>query len=146
MSGSRPAENVTFHYTGKLESGQVFDTSRESEPITIKLGEGKTLLKIEQALAMMQPGDQKTVEISAEDAFGPWRGDAELKLPRSQFAGDMKLATGQRLQITQENGRPAVVKVKKVDDQQVVLDTNHPLAGEDVTFELELLDCHDGCD
>jgi peptidylprolyl isomerase len=132
-------DTVKVHYTGRLDDGQVFDTSKERGPMELTVGEERVIPGFEEAVTQMQPGETKTVTIPAEKAYGPHRPDLVVSVERDQFPPEIQPEVGQRLQLRQKEGRVTEVRVADVSDQQVKLDANHPLAGRDLTFELELV-------
>lgn len=139
MTVAKRGDTVRVHYEGKLEDGTVFDSSRERDPLQVEIGGGSSLQSFEEALIGMTPGEQKTVEIPAHQAYGPHRRNMERVLRKDLVSVGKKVRTGQRLRITLEDGQVTVVKVINVAGDDVMVDLNHPLAGEDLTFEIELL-------
>lgn len=140
MPEAKQNDVVRVHYTGKLDDGSVFDSSLEREPIEFTIGEGSVIAGFEQAVVGMNPGETKTVRIVSEEAYGPYRDDMVLTVERSQFPPDIEPTVGQALQVQQSNGEPFVVTVSEVSEGEVKLDANHPLAGKDLTFDIELVD------
>jgi len=140
MPEAKQNDTVRVHYTGKLDDGSVFDSSLEREPIEFTIGEGHVIPGFEQAVVGMNLGETKTVRIQSDDAYGPYREDMVLTVERSQFPSDIEPAVGQALQVQQSNGEPFVVTVSEVSEASVKLDANHPLAGKDLTFEIQLVE------
>ncbi len=140
MAQAKQGDTVTVHYTGKLDDGTVFDSSVEREPLEFTLGEGLVIPGFENAVIGMNAGEKKTVDIASEEAYGPYRDELILSVNREQFPEDIQPEVGQSLQVQQPNGQPVVVTVAAVADEEVKLDANHPLAGKDLTFEIELMD------
>lgn len=138
MAQAKEGTTVQIHYTGRLSDGTVFDTSDGRDPLEFTLGEGQVIPGFEQAVTGMEPGEQQTVTIPATDAYGQPREDLVFAVPREQFPPDVDPEIGQRLQM-QQGDQVAVVVVREVADEAVTLDANHPLAGQDLTFELELV-------
>ena len=136
MSQAKQGDTVKVHYTGKLASGDVFDTSSNGEPIEFKLGEGQIIPGFEKAVDGMTPGESKTVTVEPEEAYGPRQEDRILEVPRDQLPDEIEPKTGQRLQIRHQNGQTFVVTISEVKDETVKLDGNHPLAGETLTFDI----------
>jgi peptidylprolyl isomerase len=140
MSQAKHGDTVRVHYQGKLQDGSVFDTS-DSEPLQFTIGEGEVLTGFEEAVVGMNPGDSKTAQLPAEEAFGPYRDDMVVVVPKSQFAHwDRDPEVGQRVPIPQREGPPVEVTVTEVADSDVTVDANHPLAGEDLTLDIELIE------
>ncbi len=133
-------DTVKVHYTGTLEDGTVFDTSLEREPLEFTLGAGKMIPGFEEAVKGMQIGQSKTVTIPADKAYGPHRDERILLIEREQLPEDLNPEVGQRLQMQQTVGPTIPVIVIEVTETAIVVDANHPLAGKDLTFEIELLE------
>lgn len=139
MDGVNRGDTVRVHYTGTLTDGSVFDSSRDREPLEFTVGSGQVIPGFDDAVTGMQVGEEKSVTIPADEAYGPHRTDLFLSVDRSQFPDDMEPEIGQQLQIS--DGRQTFpVTIREVSDDHVVLDANHPLAGKDLTFNLELID------
>jgi peptidylprolyl isomerase len=142
LSKVKEGDTVKVHYTGKLtEDDSVFDSSREREPLEFTLGEGQLIPGFEQAVIGMEVGDDTTVEIASGDAYGERREDLELEVSKSDLPDNIDPQVGMQLQMQQqENGRAIPVQITAVEDDYVKLDANHPLAGKDLTFDIELLE------
>jgi len=140
MSQAKQGDTVKVHYTGKLEDGSVFDSSHEREPLEFNLGEGQVISGFEQAVEGMAPGESKAVEVAPEEGYGPRRDDMVLEVGREQLPEDLEPFVGQQLKLSQPDGEDVIVNVTEVDDEQVKLDANHPLAGEALHFDIELVD------
>ena len=138
MAQATSGDTVRVHYTGTLENGQTFDTSEGREPLEFTVGGGQVIPGFDQAVAGMEPGDTKTVEIPADEAYGPQRDEMMLQVSPDQFPDDMDPQVGQQLQLSQPNGQNVVVRVVDIESDSVTLDANHPLAGKDLTFEITL--------
>lgn len=132
-------ETVTVHYTGKLANGQVFDSSLDREPLEIKLGEGRLIPGFEKGLLNMKVNEKKTITIKKEEAYGDVRDDLFQKIDRSLLPQDVEPQVGMALISQNQDGTEQPLKITEVEKDFVVVDANHPLAGEDLTFELELL-------
>ena len=131
-------DNVSVHYTGKLEDGSVFDTSLAEgrEPLTVTLGQGQLIPGFENGLIDMTTGEIKTIEIEPENAYGDVNPQLMSEIPLSQVPEGVK--TGDMLQGQNQFG-PVSVVVKEVKEETVVLDMNHPLAGKKLIFDLEVV-------
>lgn len=139
LQQAQPGDTVRIHYTGTLSDGSVFDSSRDGEPLEFVLGKGQVISGVNDAVKGMAVGQEKKVTVAAEDAYGPRRQDLTLTVGRDQFPDEIQPAVGQRLQMSR-GGQAFRVTVQEVVDDAVVLDANHPLAGEDLTFEVELVE------
>ena len=131
---------VKVHYTGKLNDGTVFDSSVEREPLEFTIGAGQMISGFEAAVREMQVGQVKTVTIPAEEAYGPRNEEMVLVVERDQLPENSNIRVGQRLEKQQEDGNTAVLVVTDFSDTTITLDANHPLAGRDLTFEIELVE------
>lgn len=136
---AKTGDTVKVHYTGTLGDGEVFDSSRGGEPLEFTLGSGDVIPGFDQAVAGMEVGQEKTITIESDDAYGPHREELLLTVPRDQFPADVEPEPGQQFQVSQGD-TPFLVTLVEVSDDKVVLDANHPLAGQDLTFALELVD------
>lgn len=139
MAEAQQGKTVSVHYTGKLEDDTVFDSSRGGDPLSFEIGSGQIIPGFEKGVVGMTPGETKTVEVSAEDAYGPYREDQVVEVEREKLPEDIDPEVGQQLQVQQTNGQTAVVTIKEVTPAAVRLDANHPLAGKDLTFEIEVV-------
>lgn len=140
MTQAKDGDKVKVHYTGKFDDGTVFDRTEEHKPLQFTIGERKILPTFEQAVVGMNPGESKTLRISADRAYGPRRDEMVLVVERSRVPGHIEPTVGQQLQLRQPDGQLGVVTVTKVSDTEVTLDANHPLAGKDLLFEIQLLE------
>jgi peptidylprolyl isomerase len=139
MVPAKLGDTVIVHYTGKLEDGTEFDSSIGKEPLQFRLGEGEVIPGFDAAVVGMAPGESKTQLIPAEEAYGPHMEDMVIAVDRQQIPPDMPVELGIQLQLQDPSGQVIPVTVVEVDDEAVVLDANHPLAGEDLTFEIQLV-------
>jgi peptidylprolyl isomerase len=140
MTKAKHGDTVKLHYTGKLEDGTVFDTSIGREPLEFKIGGNQVIQGFEKAIIDMNPDESKTVTIPSDEAYGPYREEMVADVPRSQFPPSIQLEAGQHFEIKQENGQPIVVTVTQVSESEVTVDANHPLAGRDLIFDIQLIE------
>jgi len=140
MAEAKQGDTVRVHYTGQLDDGTEFDTSRERDPLEFQVGSGQVIAGFESAVAGMTVGDSCKTTIGADEAYGPRRDELVVDVERSQLPGDMDFEVGQALQVKDQNDQPFVVHVAEIADETVKLDANHPLAGRDLTFEIELVE------
>ena len=139
MSKAQSGDTVSVHYTGKLSDETVFDSSRDREPLSFEIGAGKVIPGFESSVVGMAPGDTKTITIESEKAYGPYREDQVVEIEKERLPENIDPEVGQQLQVQQANGETAVVVIKDVSDSAVTLDANHPLAGKDLIFDIELV-------
>ncbi len=139
MAQAKKGDTVKVHYTGKLDDGTVFDSSQGREPLEFRLGTGSVIPGFEEAVEGMQEGEIKTAHIPADQAYGEYHDEMLLSVPREQFPPDIEPQVGQELQLRQQDGQTLVVQVTDVSDGEVTLDANHPLAGENLTFDIQLV-------
>ena len=139
MTEAKQGDRVSVHYVGTLADGQEFDRSQPESPIAFTIGGGEVIPGFEQAVVGMKVGDTKSVTVVSEDAYGSHDEALVHELPREQIPGEIDLEVGLRLRATGERGENIVLTVTNLTEQKVTLDQNHPLAGEDLTFHLELV-------
>jgi len=140
MAQAQAGDLVKVHYTGRLADGTIFDTSMEREPLEFTLGEGELIPGFEQAVLGMTTGESKTATILADQAYGPHRAERVIDVERHHLPSDIQPELGQRLQMTRPDGTTINVVVTTITETQVTLDANHPLAGQDLIFDLILVE------
>jgi peptidylprolyl isomerase len=138
MTHPRSGDTVKVHYTGRLDDGRVFASSRAQGPLELTVGKGTLLPSVEETLTRMEPGEERTVTIPAERAYGPYEPELVLAVDRAEFPEDIEPEVGQELQV-QQGDEVVVVRITAVSDEEVTIDVNHPLAGQNLTFDLELV-------
>lgn len=131
---------VKVHYTGKLVSGDQFDSSAGREPLEFTVGAGQMIKGFDIAIPGMSVGDKKTINIAAEDAYGPRSEEAIIEFPRENVPADMQLEVGMPLTLSNQQGQPVPVIILEIKDDVVVMDANHFLAGQDLVFDIELVE------
>ena len=139
MGQVKEGDAVQVHYTGKLPDGTVFDSSRDREPLQVKVGAGEVIPGFDQGLVGMEVGDNKTVTLTPEEAYGYRREDLIVDVDAKQFPDNIQPRIGQRLQVRQPDGSLVNVQITGIEDGTVTLDANHPLAGETLIFDIELV-------
>lgn len=139
MATAKAGDTVHIHYTGTLDDGSVFDSSEGREPLTVTLGRGQVIPGFENAALGMEVGETKKARLDVEEAYGERRDDLMLDVPREHLPNDLEVDIGTPLQLQQEDGSAVPVTVSAVDEANVTLDANHPLAGQALTFELTLV-------
>jgi peptidylprolyl isomerase len=137
---AKEGDLVKVHYTGKLKDESVFDSSQNGEPLEVTLGSGQVIPSFEKAVIGMSVGDSKTFEIAAAEAYGSYRDELVVEIDKERIPEDLSVEVGQQLVLRQTEGPPIRVMVTDMSDQSVTLDANHPLAGEDLTFEVQLIE------
>jgi peptidylprolyl isomerase len=165
MATAKKGDKVRINYTGTLEDGSVFDTTIkesgccedddcgcddtgcddegcgcETGPMDLTIGAEEFFTQVEEALVGMAPGEKKTVTIPAEDAFGEYDEEEVFSISRDQLTGDIVPEVGMELELTGDDDEPVEVTVVEVTEDTLTVDANHPLAGEDITYEIELLE------
>ena len=140
MSQVKEGDKIKVHYTGKLEDGSVFDSSDGRDPLEFEVGAGKIIPGFDAGVRGMAVGDKKTVEIEPGDAYGVHHDRLVAKVKATDFPKDITPRIGQQLQTQDKNGRPVNVRVTEIENGQVTLDANHPLAGKKLIFEIELVE------
>lgn len=140
MSQVKKNDTVKVHYTGKLTNGQVFDSSLEREPLEVTIGEGKLIPGFENAILDMHVNDKKTVEISKDEAYGDVQQELFHQVQKEQLPQDIKPEVGMGLASKGPDGTEHQFRVVDVKDDHIVVDGNHPLAGQNLVFDLELVE------
>ncbi len=140
MAQAKSGDTVKVHYTGKLDDGSVFDSSRERDPLEFTLGAGQLIPGFDEAVTGMAPGESKTVTIPPDQAYGPYHEQMVVEAERSQFPPEVDPQVGQQFESHGEDGQHFVVRVTAVAGDKITLDANHPLAGRDLIFDIELLE------
>ncbi len=133
-------DRVKVHYKGSLKNGTVFDSSIDREPFVFVIGEGAVIPGFEQCVIGMCAGDIKTVTLSPEEGYGPHREELCAVVARSRIPETINLRQGMKLEVQSSNGTSAQAIVLEITESDVTLDLNHPLAGKELVFELELLE------
>ena len=128
---------VDVHYTGKLINGEVFDSSVGKAPLSFVVGSGQIIPGFENAIIGKNIGDKVTVDIPANEAYGEYRDDLVVKVPNTQLPGPVEV--GMTLQAQAENGMPINVLIKEVNEDHAVIDGNHPFAGKNLIFDIEVV-------
>ncbi len=139
MTQAKNGDTVTIHYTGKLDDGRVFDTSMEREPVQFTVGQGEVIEGLETAIIGMEPGEKRTVEIEAEKAYGPYYNEGVQIFSADQMPEGFKPEVGQQVRLSNASGQAIPGRVIAVNEQGATIDTNHPLAGYDLVFDIHLL-------
>jgi len=139
MAQAAKGDTVKVHYTGRLADGSVFDSSCDRDPLEFTTGADQVIPGFEDGVLGMSPGESKTITIPADQAYGQHRDELTAVFDRNQFPPDLHPEVGQQLQLQGENGEPIVVQITNVTDTAVTLDANHPLAGKDLIFDLQLV-------
>lgn len=137
---AKAGDTVEIHYTGRLEDGTVFDSSRgRGDPLSFEVGSGAVIPGFDNAVDGMSVGEQKTVEIEAENAYGDRRPDLQVDVPREQFPATAEPEEGMQVSVQVAEGQTAVARIVEVEEEKIKLDLNHPLAGEKLIFDIELV-------
>lgn len=139
MSVVKNGDNVKVHYTGKLVSGEQFDSSAGREPLEFVVGAGMMIKGFDAAMPGMAVGEKKTINIAPEDGYGPRNPQAIIEFPKSQVPADMKLEPGMPLTLSDQAGNPVPDVVVEVQEEVIILDANHFLAGQELVFDIELV-------
>ena len=140
MTQAKNGDTVKIHYTGKLQDGTVFDSSSDREPLKFSIGSGQVIPGFEEAVTGMTVGEKKTALIPCDKAYGERNPSMVMIVDRKHVPADIDPDVGLRLQVGSPSGELIAVTVIEVSDTNITLDANPPLAGEDLTFELELVE------
>lgn len=140
MQQAQNGDKVKVHYHGTLKSGEIFDSSNGREPLEFTVGSGQVIKGFDEGVKGMKVGDKKKVEIGVEDAYGEKSQDMIIEFPKEQFPSDMSPEVGQQLMMSNGSGQSFPVSIIEVREETVILDANHPLAGQDLIFDIELVE------
>jgi peptidylprolyl isomerase len=139
MSEAKNGDTVAIHYRGSLDDGSVFDSSEGRDPLQFEVGSGQIIPGLDAEIPGMKVGDSKTVVVEPDQAYGQVMPDAKQTVPRADIPDSIPLEVGMPLQVQTQQGQDISVRVAEISDESVVLDANHPLAGETLKFEIELV-------
>lgn len=140
MTEAKSGDTVQIHYTGTLDDGTEFDSSSGRDPLQFTIGTGQVIPGFDKAVEGMSPGDSKTVTIPADDAYGPRREQMVQDVPRTALPEDLDPVEGMALQAKGQDGQIINLTVTSVSDDAITVDGNHPLAGKELNFDIELVD------
>ena len=140
MQQVKNGDKVKVHYHGRLTNGETFDSSEGREPLEFEVGSGMVIKGFDDGVTGMKVGEKKTVKIPAENAYGEKNPEMVIDYPKTQFPEDIQLQVGTPLVMSNASGQQFQVKIAEVKDDVVILDANHPLAGEELIFDLELVE------
>ncbi len=138
MTQAKSGDTIRIHYKGTLASGEVFDSSEGRDPLEFTLGSGMIIKGLDDAIYGMIVGEKKVANIPCADAYGEVHPQARQAVPRSEFPDDIPAEVGTQLQMQSPEGQVIPVKIVEVTETEITLDANHPLAGEDLTFDFEI--------
>ena len=135
-------DTISVHYTGTLTSGEVFDSSLDREPLKVTLGKDQLIPGFEHAILGLSVGEKVTTNIPSKEAYGEYNSDMVLQIPNNQLPPELDAQIGMQLQLNQPNGQVIPVQITQVKAEMVTIDANHPLAGEDLKFDIEIIEIH----
>lgn len=140
MSKVKENDTVLVHYTGKLSDGRVFDSSEGRDPLEVTLGQGMLIPGFEKGLVAMESGEKKTVNVPKEEAYGEVRDELFQPVKKEELPQDIEPEVGMGLMAQNPDGSQRQLRVAEVHEDHIVIDANHPLAGQDLIFDLEVVD------
>ena len=140
MQQVKSGDKIKVHYHGRLTNGETFDKSEGREPLEFEVGSGMVIKGFDDGVTGMAVGDKKTINIPFVEAYGPKNPDMIIDMPKDRFPKDMEIEVGMPLSMSDGQGQQFQVVVAEVQEDVVILDANHPLAGEDLIFDLELVE------
>lgn len=140
MSQVKKDDTVKVHYTGKLKNGEVFDSSLNREPLEFKVGSGMMIPGFEKGVLDMELNEKKTIEIPSEEAYGAVKDELFQEVPKSQLPEEIKPEVGMGLAAQMPDGKQQQLRIAEVKEDSIVVDANHPLAGKDLNFEVEVVE------
>jgi len=140
MTQAKPGDTLHVHYTGKLDDGTVFDSSEGRDPLAFELGAGQIIPGLDAGVAGMEVGEKRSVRVEPAEAYGEHEPERVQAVDRAGVPDNIPTDPGTQLQVQTQDGQTLNVTVVEADDQQVVLDANHPLAGKALNFDVELVE------
>jgi len=140
MGQVKSGDKVKVHYHGKLTSGETFDSSEGREPLEFEVGSGMVIKGFDEGVTGMSVGEKKTINIPFNEAYGPRNPEMVIEMPKDRFPKDMELEVGMPLMMSDGQGQQFQVTIAQIKEEAVMLDANHPLAGKDLVFDLELVE------
>jgi peptidylprolyl isomerase len=140
MQQVKSGDTVRVHYHGRLQNGNTFDSSEGRDPLEFKVGSGMVIKGFDNGVLDMKPGDKKTLNIPVEEAYGPKSDELIMEFPKANIPADLNPSVGMELQMSNPQGQVFPVKVAAIGTEFITLDANHPLAGEALTFDIELVE------
>jgi len=140
MQQAQQGDKVRVHYHGTLRTGETFDSSEGREPLEFTVGSGQVIRGFEEGVKGMSIGEKRTLEIPVQDAYGEKNKDLIIEFPLTQFPADMQPEIGQQLMMSNGSEQSFPVTIKEIKEDSVLLDANHPLAGQDLIFNIELVE------
>jgi FKBP-type peptidyl-prolyl cis-trans isomerase 2 len=140
MAQVKSGDKIKVHYHGKLASGETFDSSAGREPLEFEVGSGMVIPGFDEGVTGMAVGEKKTINIPFAEAYGPRNPEMVIEMPKDRFPKDMEIEVGMPLGMSDQNGQQFNVTIVEIKEEVVMLDANHPLAGQDLIFDLELVE------
>lgn len=140
MKQVKSGDKVKVHYHGKLTNGETFDSSNGREPLEFEVGSGMVIKGFDDGVTGMTVGEKKTITIPYNEAYGPSNPEMVIEMPKDRFPQDMTLEIGMPLMMSSGSGQNFQVVITEIKEEVVILDANHPLAGKDLVFDLELVE------
>ena len=140
MSHVKSGDKVKVHYHGKLTSGETFDSSSGRDPLEFEVGSGMVIKGFDDGVTGMIVGEKKTINIPFIEAYGPRNPEMVIEMPKDRFPEDMEIEVGMPLVMSDQQGQQFQVTITEIKEKAVMLDANHPLAGKDLIFDLELVE------
>jgi peptidylprolyl isomerase len=136
----KKGDKVKLHYTGRLKDGKVFDSSKDREPIQFEAGSGEIIPGLDEAIIGMEPGEKKDISVASDNAYGNYDKKLLIDIPKDKLPEDVKPEKGAVLNLVDKQGRSIPSKVTEIKENSIQVDANHPLAGKDLDFEIELVE------
>lgn len=140
MTNAKTGDRVKVHYTGKLNDGNIFDSSVGRDPLEFTIGENQVLPKFEDSVEGMEVGDKTKIQIPAEEAYGVRQENLVVQIPKQNLPPELTPEVGMRLQTQTKEGEVMIVKITDIGDNDITIDANHELADKDLHFEIELVE------
>ena len=140
MAQVKNGDKIKVHYHGKLTNGETFDSSAGREPLEFEVGSGMVIPGFDDGVTGMAVGEKKTINIPFAEAYGPKNPEMVIEMPKDRFPPEMEIELGMPLMMSDQQGQQFQVTIVEIKEEAVMLDANHPLAGQDLIFDLELVE------
>lgn len=136
----KKGDKIKLHYTGRIKNGETFDSSRKGEPIQFEAGTGQIIKGLDEAVIGMEPGDKKNIKVVPENAYGDYNKELLIEVPKEMLPQDISPKEGSTLSLVDKEGRAIPVKITEIKEESIKVDANHPLAGKELDFDIELME------
>lgn len=139
MSVAKKGNNVLVHYTGKLVDGRIFDSTENKDPFSFVIGAGQVIKGFDEGIYGMEIGEEKQLSISSDEAYGPMQSELIVKIEKDKLPSEIEPEVGLQLEVTTQDNNKLLAVISSMDENYIELDANHPLAGQNLIFDVKLV-------